>query len=60
MTLILWRLFNMAEKIYVIDDKVEVKERYLKMTKEERQKEIQNIISEDRIKRNQRMQALKK
>lgn len=50
----------MAEKIYVIDDKVEVKERYLKMTKEERQKEIQNIISEDRIKKNQRMQALKK
>lgn len=41
----------MGEKTYVIDDKVVVKEKYLKMSKEERKKAIHDIISEDAAKR---------
>lgn len=42
----------MEEKIYVINDNVEVKEKYLKMSAEERNREIQKIIEEDAAKRN--------
>lgn len=37
----------MGEKTYVIDDRVVVKEKYLNMSKEERQQAIRKIISED-------------
>lgn len=50
----------MAEKIYVIDDKVVVKEKYLKMPKEERRKAIQEIINEDAVKRSKLQQAMVK
>ena len=41
----------MSEKTYVINDRVVVKEEYLKMSKEERRKAIQEIIDEDNAKR---------
>lgn len=43
---------GMDDKIYVINDNVEVKEKYLKMSKEERNKAIQAIIEEDSVQRN--------
>lgn len=42
----------MSEKTYVINDRVVVKEEYLKMSKNERRKAIQKIIDEDTAKRN--------
>lgn len=50
----------MAEKTYVIDDKVVVKEKYLKMSKEERKKAIQEIINEDAVKRSKLQRAMAK
>lgn len=41
----------MGEKTYVIDDKVVIKEKYLRMSKEERRKAIRDIISEDDARR---------
>ena len=41
----------MGEKTYVIDDKVVIKEKYLRMSKEERKKAIRDIINEDAAKR---------
>lgn len=41
----------MAEKTYVIDDRIVVKEKYLRMSSEERQKAIEEIIREDTAKR---------
>ena len=41
----------MREKTYVIDDRVMVKEKYLKMSKEERREAIRKIISEDTTKK---------
>lgn len=45
-------VISMDEKIYIINDNVEVKEKYLKMSAEERNREIQKIIEEDAVKRN--------
>lgn len=50
----------MAEKTYVIDDKVVVKEKYLKMSKEERRKAIQEIMNEDAAKRSKLRRAMAK
>lgn len=60
MILILRRLISMAEKTYVIDDKVVVKEKYLKMSKEERKKAIQEILNEDAVKRSKLQRAMAK
>lgn len=48
----------MAEKTYVIDDRVVVKEKYLQMSKEERKKAIQEIINEDATKRKKIRRAI--
>lgn len=48
----------MSEKTYVIDDRVVVKEKYLKMSKEERKKAIEEIIREDTMKRKKVQQAI--
>ena len=50
----------MAEKTYVIDDKVVVKEKYLKMSKEERKKAIQEILNEDAAKRSKLQRIMAK
>lgn len=51
MILISRRLISVGEKTYVIDDRVMVKEKYLKMSKEERREAIRKIISEDTAKK---------
>lgn len=50
----------MAEKTYVIDDRIKVKEKYLKMSKEERKKAIEEIIREDAAKRKKLQQTMAK
>lgn len=50
----------MTEKTYVINDKFVVKEKYLKMSKEEREKAIQDIISEDAAKRSKLRRTIAK
>lgn len=50
----------MVEKTYVIDDKVVVKEKYLKISKEERKKAIQEILNDDAVKRSKLQRTMAK